>query len=499
LLPAVLAIPALLFGSALGAFAATARSVRRSSSGATPITGTSVPRRSVPGFNRGLRLGSGSLDWGFVAALLACPILGGKWAIDALLLVLLVSMASLGVSVKEFARAGILSRVEVTRCCVALLMSLACGCFMWMGMFHVPDTTSTLGIGWSWWVLFVGAALCLWVGDRASPNIKPVVLGVLLIAANPMGWTRSSPQALRGQLAAIPLDPAEWENWEEAAALHYALNEIGTELPDMSAISARVGAAIESNVDGDPTRLDRALQMGLIDREHRALLAGRPEHHTELQELRSGSGPLTNIRSGAFLIGLIHEEIANEPSLRARIADRIEAGWPQVGGYGSLEDAWLCVRSLDAIGENRRAELLRDSAYEILRSHWVSRGTWPFPKPGGFTSNPDTKRSSKDDTWFAVQLMQRLGAPPQIDLRLLRGYLRTESRVMFFDYDSEFEAQSRASLRLLEDQIGMPARNPIQRVLDERLLVASLLLVGLCILAIRLAPSFEPKGKGALP
>jgi hypothetical protein len=379
---------------------------------------------------------------------------------------------------------------------------------VWATQFHLPDASSTLGVGWSFSVLLVGVCLCLRLTSKAPKPRKfretwlgfALLLPILLVT-NPLCWTRSSPAALRDQLASMQLNPGELGDWSEAAALHHTLQSLGAPLPDLSELKTKLESAIDSGVDCHPEVWSSALQMDLIDAAHRARLAQHPYEQTKLSDLRTRSGALRYIRFEAYLVGLLREELDGDPALRRHIADRIEASWPEPDAYGPLEDALLCVRALDAIGATTRADALREPTQALLVSHWVSSGAWFFSKAGGFTSDPVKFRTSFDDqTWFAVQLMERFGVPPEIDLRLLRGHLRTESRVMFFDTAFSLNAMSRASLRVLEDKIGMPPRSPLQRVLDERLLIASLLLVGLCLLAIRLAPSFEPDtSRGAQP
>jgi hypothetical protein len=101
--------------------------------------------------------------------------------------------------------------------------------------------------------------------------------------------------------------------------------------------------------------------------------------------------------------------------------------------------------------------------------------------------------------------MARLGVPEGIDLRLLRGYLRRESlaRPVFFEPSSHRSALSRASLLRLEEEIGLPDRSWVEALLAERLLIATSLIVALCLVAIRLAPpaagGTRVAGSGAQP
>jgi len=56
---------------------------------------------------------------------------------------------------------------------------------------------------------------------------------------------------------------------------------------------------------------------------------------------------------------------------------------------------------------------------------------------------------------------------------------------------------ARGGLLRVEQGIGLPERSLLARLLGERLLIASLLVVALCARAVRLTPA--PPGRGALP
>ncbi len=503
LLPAALALPALLVGAVLGAFAVGARSLGRSARAARPPDPTRFGAARRPPTNSDLQLGSallGLMHFGALGLMLAAPLLGGAWAIDAIFLGLLGSMAALAISVRGFARAGLLERSGVAALCAGVLASLFLGCFLYMGGFHVPDATSELGLGWSAGAVLLGIPLCL---VRVRPR-RAVLLALacvpLTIVVNPLACTRSSPAALQGQLAelALALEPGDLSGWSEAAALHRALADTGRELPDLSELERRLADALAAGTDGHPRTWTAALQMGLLGPLARRHLAEQEYVARKLDDLRSGTRSVLLFEHDEYLFWLLRDGELR-PEARAALAARLEAGWPEEGKHGALAYALLCVRALDLLGLPERSEALRVRVHRLLVAYWVPR-TKIFGIPGGFTSNPAEFRTSFDDhTWFAVQLMARLGVPPEIDARLLRGHLRTESRAVFFDSSPEREAWSRAALVLLEDGIGLPQRGPLQRVLDERLFLAALLIVALSLLAIRLAPSLEPHAGGAQP
>jgi hypothetical protein len=510
LFPAALAIPVLLLGTALGAFAASARSLQRSASQAKPIELTR--RRHGMGLpvNRELGLGSvfiTALQLGGLILMLAAPLVGGIWAIDTIFVLLLVSMAALVISIRGFARAGWFARSEVAHLCAGVLLSLFMGCFLWMGSFHVADPHSELGIGWSVAVVLLGIPLCLAYSSAMLSLLAVLAWFLCLFALNPLGWTRTSPDALREQIARIELEPLDLSNWRQVAALQRALELTGHEPADLSSVERELEAALEAadadsrkwtaGVDVHPQVWTSALQMGLIDAEHRALLAQRDLNPFKLKQLRAEI-ELHLVESDEYAFWLLRDEPGLSAATRTSIAARLEATWPEVGKHGALADALLCVRGLELLGFPERAEALRERARHLLVAHWVPSSP-VSGRSGGFTPNPLQFRTSMDDsTWHAVQLMQRYGVPPEIDTRFLRGHLRSESRVRLMDRKPELQAHSRAALLVLEEGIGLPPRSVVQRVLDERLLLASVLLVVLCLLAIRLAPAIGERA-GAQP
>ena len=98
--------------------------------------------------------------------------------------------------------------------------------------------------------------------------------------------------------------------------------------------------------------------------------------------------------------------------------------------------------------------------------------------------------------------MGRAGVPEGIEPRWIRGYLQNEARAgpWFLKSGPTSDAMSRAALLRLERELGLPDRGWLESLLAERLLIATLLLVALCVMAIRLAPPGpEEMGTGAQP
>jgi len=87
----------------------------------------------------------------------------------------------------------------------------------------------------------------------------------------------------------------------------------------------------------------------------------------------------------------------------------------------------------------------------------------------------------------------------------MRSLLRRESHSLpvLLNSLAYLKAESRASLLRLERQLGLPARTWVESLLAERLLLAAIMIVALCLIAIRLAPPavdpMKAAGAGAQP
>ena len=521
-LPAALALPALLFASALGGLLAGARSLSRSARGAAPPDPSTAGRRRRWGTggrpargrrswalpDRDLALGSflqGLISFGGLALFFAPFLLGARHAIDVLLLVLLVSMGALVVTVRGLARRGALVREEVTRLCTGLLLATLGGTFLWLHSAAVPDAASELGIGWSALVLVVGLACCAALQGRRGWVLLPFVALVGFMTLP--GSTLSSPEALRRQLPELELRAEAIGDWKQASAVVHTLRSAGAGLPDLSAVRAEIERAIEAGVDAHPVTWTAAARMGLIDEAHWRQLASRRMEALSLDQLLV-PGARLGVAYDEYRVPMLLATRAPSEEQREQLLAVVERSWPGEG-HGALQDASVCVRVLDALGRPDLVEARRPQLEELLRRTWIGGDVGVFGRVGGFSSNPLTLRTSFDEpTWHALELIERLGLGADgalalgIDLRLVRAYLRAESRsIRFVEIAPGLRTLSRASLLLLERGIGLPERSWPERVLGERLLLASLAIVALCLLAIRLAPPApaETSAPGALP
>jgi hypothetical protein len=515
----ILALPALVLASTLGSFLFSARAVKREMQTATPSV-LEPPRRSVfqamrsgrhmpLALNRDLLIGRrlmGVVDMGLLLALLLSFLTGGKTGLDVLTLVLVIAMASIVLLVRGLAQAGLLSRREVTRLALALLMNVFTGCFLWFStVLAIPDGHSTLGVGWASGVVLVGIVACVFSGWGLRRGVLTASL-VLLFALffNPLAITKSTPSLLRNQLAGTELDPGSLQDWEEAAASFLALESIGAETPEMSSTTKKLVLAIDSEADVHPVVWTAAARMGLIDDEHWARLARVESEADELDDLLDPNSSINTTDYYAYRFHLLLATRDLSPEQRDHLATKAEAEWPRAEGHSPLSTAAMLVQVFELLGRNDLVESHRDAIDELLVSYWAAPGsTGIFSHAGGFTSNPSKFDTSfVDETWNAILLMSRVGVPEEIDPRWVRGYLQNESHAwpLFFEALPTHKLMPRAALLCLEEKIGLPQRSWFEVLLAERLLIATILVVALCLMAIALAPPrLEEMGSGARP
>lgn len=402
-------------------------------------------------------------------------------------------MASLVISVRAFARLGALDRESVTRLATANLIAVFTGCFLWFQNLGIADVTSGLGIGAAASVILLGVPICYVAGGARRKALLALGVGVFLtVLLNLLGATRTSHGSLRSQLVGLKLDTADLSRWEEASAIHDALVAVGAQVPDLAHVRERVAEAIRAEDDVHPVVWTAAHRMGLVsDRDWKSLSDQHMEAHRLDRIQEHGSYNATDYFEYLFPMLVATRELTREQ--RETIADEILKEWPRIGEHGALVDARGCVRALEVLGREDLINELRDDASALLEAHWISgKGFRLFSNVGGFTPNPEKFRTSfEDDTLAGVELMARFGVPESIDLQAVHGYLRSESRgyPLFVEWMPYLNALPRAALLRLREEIGFPERTWSEVAIGERLLLGTILIVLLCIAAIRMTPA----------
>jgi hypothetical protein len=508
MLSAALLVPFLLVALHVVSFLAGARELRRS-------IGTSLPVRSEPKTSavrvsegsRSLKLGAllvGLLQTGG-ALFVLLPALGGQsWAMDALALLFVVAAAGLVLSVRGFAESGWLTPKQVTGLVTTLLIALFAGVFLWIGPLNVPDSDSAFGFGASAGVVLAGTLLCPLLARR---RYLPYLLGAsawvlgLVLFLNPIGCTFSSPSSLARQIEALELGHGKLNGWKEAGRAHAVLRGLGHGAPSLGDVRARLEHALETGEQLHPTVWSAADELELVSEAMWQSLAAQESESRKLDSLLRLPGKLNLPDCNEYQFTMLLATRSLSAQQRAHLLARVEASWPESGAHAPLAAALFCARLFDCLGAPERVEARRAQVHELLRSHWIhGNRVARFRQVGGFTPDPRQFQTSFEEaTLDALLLMQRLGVPEEIDLRLVRSYLRSTSRAfpLVFEMFPYLHLDTRAGLLLVEEGLRLPPRGWLATLLGERLLIASLLIVTLCALAVRATPA--PVRSRALP
>lgn len=499
-----LALPLAMLVASVAAFLAAGRSVVRTSRGAAPSRAEPV-RLGWATPPHGIRLGfSGVLiqclqPLGMFALLLP-GIYGSRGAVDVVVALALCAGLALVFIVRALADAVRLTPAAVADFAVGVLVSLFAGAFLWPASRNVAEIGSDLGIGWSAGVLLAGVVLAaLWPLRRPGWFLWTAlafVPGLLLL--NPLGATFHEPADLREQVAELELDAAELAGWGEFGTVSRTLAALGGAPADLARADREIARALEGSFRVHPGVWTAASEAGLMDTARwRTLAAGEMEAYA-LDRLLEASGPLRIADYELYRVRMLLATREVGPAQREALAARIEAGWPTVGVHDALSDALVRVRVLDELGLAQRADARRDDVHQLLRDHWIAPDTeGRFRQRGGFTPDPAKFRTSlRGPTRAGVELMARFGAPAGVDPRDVRDRLRADGRAhwLFFPSHPGLQLEPRAALLLLEREVGLPPRSLLASLVAERLLIACLLLVLLCVVAIRSAPEPERAG-----
>lgn len=503
-LSTALAIPVLSIGASIGAFATSLGSISRlRASPAMPAR--SVRARKLDSFLAGVLVTA--VHFGALAVMFAPALFGGPRVIDVIVGVLLVSMAAVTVNLRRLSRLGALDEHQASSLCGMVLAFVYLSCFAWGRDAALGGGESEIGIGWSAFVVFAGFAVCMWTARRTSPPARRftsttmlVVVTGLFVLTPPLDL--SSDAALARRLAAFEADTTELVGWRESADTFEALRGTEAPIPDVEHVRRNVAAAIAQGEARHPWVWTAAARMGLVSRESWTALAERKLEAHVLDRLVDGEGRTWMPAYHEYRLPMLLATRTLTEEQRRRLAARIEASWP-VAGENTLEldEASFCIRAFDLLGRADLVDAYRDRAREILVRHWIDDSSDAFTQLGGFSSNPARFPTSIEDTTAtAVELMSRVGAPPGIDLRRVRGYLRAAGSFSLVELAyPALHARTRAALARVERDLGMPERTWLEALVAERLLLSSILLVALCFVALKSAAPSRDVAVGAQP
>jgi hypothetical protein len=506
------ALPFLVLVASVGAFVEFGRSILHVTRTAQPAG--SEPRwypvrRGIvhPDVPRHLRAGAyiaaAVQPLGMVVVLLG-SLLGSRVVTEILVALFLVAALALALTVRQLGEVAQLTPTTAARSALGILSGLLCGLFLFP-QGSVSAHGSDLGPAWPAAVLVVGT-LILGVQGLGKGVVRRgawIAFLLALVVINPFGLTLHGPVDLRREVerAEISQDLSGWEDLGNATA---ALHAVGADMPSSDAALGVIDRALADGTDLHPQVWTSALHAGWMTTERWRQLAARPSEARALDRLLDARAPVNTTSYYEYQAAMLVATRDLTPARRENLADRVEAQWPQTGDHGALERALVCVRWLERLGLADRVDARRSAVHALLVDHWWPGELWsPFRRPGGFTPNPNEFHTSMaDDTHAAVVLMARFGVPEPIDVRAVRSYLRGESAAFYLllPQPAWLKMTARAALLRLEREVGIPPRSPLAAVVGERLCLASVLLVVLCLLAVASAP--RPSGstsRAALP
>ncbi|TAJ24893.1 MAG: hypothetical protein EPO68_00765 [Planctomycetota bacterium] len=495
-----LALPVLVVASGFGAFIAGKRSIEKSARESAPPTAPE-PNRWKMAKARSLQRESlihVLLQFGVLLVIAAPLLFGGARAFDIVALLLAASMGLLAFEVRWLARAGLMRRGSVARMCSGLLCSVYNMCFLWGSAFGLVDPSSNVGPCWSAGLMLAAITLCalaMWHERAASRWNTGLTIGWCLcvfLALTP-ALSPSSPGYLRRYIRDFAADTRTLQGWRELGFAGEALRAAGEDLPHLAHVRTAVDRAIESGDAAHPGIWTAAARLGLIDDAHWAQLAQRKGERYKLDQILALDGPLRLLDYDEYQLHMLLATRELDAAQREHLARRVAAAWPRTPAHGRLETADMCVRLWSLLCRSDQIEAHGPEARALLDEHWISGEERKlFAKIGGFTSDPAKFRTSFDDTTYAaVDLIAHVGRSNGVDPFLLRGHARSQAErfSLWIASISQLQVSSHAAWLRLEREIGLPQRSWLERVLAERVLLATLLTLLLCVVALRAAPS----------
>jgi len=235
-----------------------------------------------------------------------------------------------------------------------------------------------------------------------------------------------------------------------------------------------------------PWTLAAALELNLLSEE--ALQALCSKHPRESWKwtlhLWKVNGRLPREKDLRLLIHCIQPDAQEQKEFSGYLI----RSWPEKVGFQVLEEMNRCLQAAEILGVPGIFQDRKESVFQALQACWVREG-W---KPGGFTSMPDRADHGSDpkQAYYAVELMRRFGVPEDIDIARVRAYLQSET-LKHFLLESElppYDILPSLALSNLEESLPLRPRTFLEILISERLLLASLLLVALCVYATWKAP-----------
>ncbi len=347
----------------------------------------------------------------------------------------------------------------------------------WMGLFCLGCT--------SFWLLFGRG--------RSNRHAGLLIMLVMYFPAAILLLSRvhvpPSPLALKQHVEAfdqVRFNSATWRQWEILARWTI---EAGLS-PDLA--KPRALLAQELTGEQNPFILAVAFRVGLIEPGDLPKL-----HNLEARKrgllndcfLDRRNDPLLSVEQDEWVIRalvVMHQLNDNE---RDFLASRLHATLYRAADseFEPLRELLLVTQLLAAIDRPVKPEEFRNRIHSaLLRLHGTDAGG--FQPAGGFKSSTNSPYSDPSATVFAVELMRIYGVPKELDINWVRSYAKPE---LIGGSTREWTSVvTRGRLAALPD---LKPPTLWQWLYYERNLLAAIVLVGLCIYAVRLSPVVNPE------
>jgi hypothetical protein len=431
------------------------------------------------------------------AATLALMWIGATWL---MFLFYLISFGLVVYVLAGFARLGIGNRQLIGQSCMTGLMFLAqLAGFSGIGESEIHFVDQRVIA-----VVFMGGALlvlaCSATGLKtmASRQFTLVVQrsGMLLMTIivvllsvwflNPI-LRPATPARIKVYVESFheaPFSTSSWAQWEIVARW-----AIGSNLdPDLS--GARLLLASEISGEQNPFILANAFSVGLIRRDQIGLLKDYPDRRESLfgdkvtQPILSLAQTDWVIRASVLLNNLtVQERDDLEKRLLATLDHLAEP-------FDVIEESLLVTRLLKAIDRPVDPARYRGRVHDWLRKRQSKIGGG-FQLAGGFEKYANLSTGSVDTTEYAIELMEVYGIPDDLDLNWVRSFLKPVGI-----RQSEDKWIAAVALDRLNRLPGVSHPTWWELLYYERSLIASMVLVGLCVYATLSSPTLPGRSPG---
>lgn len=493
---AVLIAPAAAMLAVLATFVASLRALR--GLGREPLV--DVPRR------RTIWLAPAT-TW---AQLPVLVYLATMWLAPTLgLWVMAASMALFALVFSRLEREGLASRALVGGICAELLSLFAL--YTWMRRPGDERASELMPV-----VLALGALACALPRDRVGGRtwLSRYHVGFALFL---LAW--SVPPALHGvpsvgavvrriespEPARSGIDPnGSSTSWMRYALTVGALERAGAAV-DLSVAREGLHARLEALQPVDPFTRWSAAQLGLLRPEDWAAMVDDGSVRRDL----AGQGAIPFVEQRALSLRAYEHAHGFTPSERARIVERLVASVSAQPEHGGLRIALAVTDALVEWGED---DALRESTPRV-RAQLVGSfiGSYHDRPAAAFAAGPQIARDYPkpaaflviDDTLAALELIARVGAPAEIDLRRVARFLDEAAEDgPWWSVRQSWHLAAAAGLHELEQRGIAPARERAELVQFVRAVLPAFLLALFCLFAtLRAVPAPRPAQacKGTAP